>query len=144
MHKSYHMGTFAKSFTIIGLILVLYMLFDAYINKNWFWFIFAIIGIPISMYMVLAVINYRAIVSDNGLRIESQKFIIPQEIYWKDIYRVVDDSWAGIHIYHMIPQGLEKELLLINFIKDYRELLRDIAQNSPKAKIDESILRMIK
>lgn len=144
LKKAYQQSFWGKSILFAGLILGIDVVFESYIKDQTFWFWFSTIGLPLMVYAFLAAgVFLKIIVSEQGVKVEAGKLMRPRELKWEEIGWVVDDSWLGIHIYHLIPKSYEKRISIPWSIKDHRDLLTQVIQRSPQAEVEESVKRLV-
>ena len=86
----------------------------------------------------------RISVLKDGIRVEAWKLMKIRELKWHEIGWVVDDSWMGIHLYHLIPKTPNEKRISIPWsIKNYKKLLSEVVKYAKEAEVEETVKRLV-
>jgi hypothetical protein len=96
------------------------------------------------LYFVVAIFKSRIIINDLGIKIDTSGLFPARELQWEDIVRVSDDSFIGLHIYHLIPKRHKKVISISYGTTNRVGLMKQIVQHvTEQTLIDDSIRRLI-
>lgn len=145
MNKTYNQSTIGKIILFCVLVLEISLVINAYRNHEILWFVFGIFGSAILTYAFFtAGVFLRITVYDEGIRVDSKKLMKPKELSWHEIGMIVDDSWLGIHLYHLVPESRQKKRITIPcFIADYKDLLFEVVKKVPDLKVEPTVKELV-
>lgn len=139
--NTYHQSWWGRLVLLSVFLLVLKLTVHSFTNKEMIGFIFGLVATPILGYYFLAFgIFLKITISQDGIRVNARKLIRSRELLWKEIDHMMDDSFLGIHFYHLIPKTADKRRITVSCsIANYKELLARITLNAHNAVIDNSV-----
>ena len=149
MKKVYKYGTNALIFFVLCSALALggacVYFNDAFYGKSIYKFIMGTLIVATSIYVIFFCFLVKYIITEEGIRVEAGILLTPKELKWHEIYEVVYDPRApGIRVYHITPKiPWGKTMHVSSFLSNSRDLLAEIAERAPQARIEEPIKRLI-